>query len=295
VIYVSEILKLLPEAVYHGRADAVVTIPVTPETAQGNDGELMWLSDKNLFRLKQIRHGTIICSRLLPEQQCEACNYIIVNNPRSAFRKILEHFFYEQQATGIKSTAIIDPEATIGSDVHIGDHVVIEKNCIIGSHVVIGSGTVIRSNTHIGNYVKIGCNCTIGGPGFGYEKDDNGNWQHIPHLGKVIIHDYVSVHDNVVINRGVLNDTVIGSHTKIDSMVMIAHGVTIGSNTIICGQASIAGSVVIGNNCWIAPNVSILNKINIGHYVFVGIGAVVVSNVSDGKKIFGNPAKIVSF
>jgi UDP-3-O-[3-hydroxymyristoyl] glucosamine N-acyltransferase len=278
-----------------GNPKAVITIPVTPEQAQGYDGELMWLSDKNLFKLKDIKAGTIICSQLKGEHKNNNCNYIIVSNPRNAFRLILEKFFEEKISGGISKTAIIESDISSSKNLSAGEYVVIEKNCMIGNDVIIGSGTVIKSGTHIGHNVKIGCNCTIGGAGFGYEKDDNGNWQHIPHLGKVIIKDCVNIHDNVVINKGVLNDTIIEGFSKIDSMVMIAHGVKIGKNTIVCGQTSIAGSAVIGDNCWIAPNASILNKIKIGNDVFVGIGAVVVNHVPDGKKIFGNPAKNILF
>jgi UDP-3-O-[3-hydroxymyristoyl] glucosamine N-acyltransferase len=295
MIIVLEILKLLSGAEYYGSNDAVIVKPVTPEDAAGDSGELMWLSDKNLFKLKSIKAGTIVCSQLKSEYRNNDCNYIVVKNPRSAFRKILENFFAEKISAGISKSSIIAKDVSIGSNIAVGEYSVIEKNCVIGNNVVVGSGTVIKSGTHIGNHVKIGSNCTIGGAGFGYEKDDENNWQHIPHIGNVIIKDYVSIHDNVVINKGVLNNTILDKHSKIDSMAMIAHGVKIGKNTVVCGQTSIAGSAVIGDNCWIAPNASILNKITIGNNVFVGIGAVVVNNVSDGKKIFGNPAKSVSF
>lgn len=295
MIAVSEILQLLLDAEYYGNKHAIIVKLVTPEDATGDSGELMWLSDKNLLKLKNIKAGTIVCSQLKSEYRNNDCNYIVVKNPRSAFRKILEKFFAEKILTGINKSSIIASDVSIGSNISVGEYVVIENNCLIGNDVVIGSGTVIKAGTNIGNGVKIGCNCTIGGAGFGYEKDDDGNWQQIPHLGKVIIKDCVSIHDNVVINKGVLNNTIIEEFSKIDSMTMIAHGVKIGKNTVVCGQSSIAGSAVIGDNCWIAPNVSILNKITIGNNVFVGIGAVVVNNVSEGKKIFGNPAKSVSF
>lgn len=295
MIPISEILRILPDAEYHGNSDAILLKPVTPEQARGDDGELMWLSDKNLHKLKNITRGTVICSQLINDYKHPNCNYIIVQNPRDAFRRILDHFFGEKHIPCISKTAIIQSDISSSKNLSVGEYVLIERNCVIGDDVIIGSGTIIKSGTHIGNHVKIGSNCTIGGIGFGYEKNEAGYWQHIPHLGKVVIKDNVSIHDNVVINKGVLNDTIIGEHSKIDSMVMIAHGVTIGKNTIICGQVSIAGSVCIGDHCWIAPNATILNKIRIGNDVFVGIGAVVVNHVSDGKKIFGNPAKSVSF
>jgi len=141
-----------------------------------------------------------------------------------------------------------------------GLNVVVDNDCLIGENVRIGHNTVILPSTIVGDNVSIGCNCTIGNTGFGYEKDNDGVYKKIAHLGNVIIEDNVDIGNNTCIDRAVLGSTIIGENTKIDNLVHIAHGVKIGRNCLIIANSMIAGSVVIADNCHISPSVSILNQ-----------------------------------
>ena len=150
---------------------------------------------------------------------------------------------------------------------------------------------VLNFNVVYPKYVKVGEGCTIGGEGFGYERDTNGNPIHIPHFGQVIIGEHVHIHNQVNIDRGVLSDTIIGEHTKIDSFVHIAHGAKIGKRCLITSHAVIAGSCVIGDDVYIGIGAQIRNKVKIGNGAFIGMGAVVTKDVEDGATVIGNPAK----
>lgn len=144
-----------------------------------------------------------------------------------------------------------------------------------------------------GKNIKIGKNCTIGGKGFGFEKDETGKWIRFPHYGNIIIEDNVEIGDNCTINRGTLNNTIISKGVKIDCGVHIAHNCIVGENSIITGHVMLSGGVNIGKNCWLGPNSTVLNKIKIGENVMVGIGSNVIKNVPPNSVIFGNPARIV--
>lgn len=290
-IAISDILQVLQPIEYIGKDNITIQDLIATSDNNKRDNVLMWLNDKNLHRIKNIQHGTIICGKFDKSHINQDCNYIVVENPRGAFRHVLESFFALKETPKISSSAKIHDTVKLGAQVSIGEYVVIEEGCVLGNHIKIGHGTVLKAGTIIDDESSVGNNCTIGDKGLGYEKDENDNWQHIPHIGNVWIKSQVSIHDNVVINRAVLGSTIIGKHSKIDSFTMVAHGVQIGENTMICGHAAIAGSTIIGNHCWIAPNATILNKLKIGNNVFVGIGTVVIRNVADGKKLFGNPAK----
>jgi UDP-3-O-[3-hydroxymyristoyl] glucosamine N-acyltransferase len=139
--------------------------------------------------------------------------------------------------------------------------------------------------------VKIGQNCVIGGYGFGYELDEAGQLQRMPHLGNVVIERGCTIHNLVNIDRAVLGSTRVGAYTRIDSLVHIAHNVTIGANCAIVSGVVIAGSCTIGENTFIGMNASIRNGIKIGANCFVGAGAVVVKDVPDRWVVMGNPAK----
>ncbi|MFK7806703.1 MAG: UDP-3-O-(3-hydroxymyristoyl)glucosamine N-acyltransferase, partial [Saprospiraceae bacterium] len=93
------------------------------------------------------------------------------------------------------------------NEVFIGEYVVIEEGSTIGDHTYIGHGTVIKYDTKIGPNAKIGSNCVIGGVGFGYEKDSNGKYAVIPHVGNVVIEEGVEVGNCTTIDRAVMGST----------------------------------------------------------------------------------------
>lgn len=215
---------------------------------------------------------------------------IIVNNPKMALAKVGNHFFVEKPEPGIHPSAIISPDAIIGKNVFIGAY------CVIG-RVVVGEECVIDANVRIYDDVKLGKNCKIkagavlGGAGFGFEKDKDGNRFRFPQIGSLILGDDVEVGANTCIDRGALSDTVIGDHTKINNLCHIAHNNKIGRNVVITGCVNVSGSNVIDDNVWIAPNASIRGFVHLGEGCVVGMGAVVTKDVPAGETWIGSPAR----
>lgn len=153
----------------------------------------------------------------------------------------------------------------------------------------------IHPSLNIPDWVKVGKNvCLHEGilftEGFGYARDEDGEWLHIPHSGGVVLGHNVDVYFYTTINRGTVDDTVIGDGTKIDHHCHIGHNSHIGQNCIICAGVIIAGSVVIGNNVWIGPGSRILNKVSIASNTYIGQGTNVVKSVKkQGGLVKGNP------
>jgi UDP-3-O-[3-hydroxymyristoyl] glucosamine N-acyltransferase len=239
------------------------------------DNTITWCNDKNLIRLNDINNKTIIVSENLPKDANNSNNYIVVDKPRVEFKKLLDILYPDD----------VNNEPVLGQNVVIGSHVT------MGQNVKIGHNSVILDNTIIGSNVTIGCNNTIGGIGFGYEKDEFGEYQLIKHIGNVVINDGVEIGNNTCIDRGVIGSTIIGENCKIDNLVHIAHGVNIGKNSLIIANSMIAGSVTIGENVWVAPSTSIINGINIGNNSMTGIGSLVIKEIKDGELHIGSPAK----
>lgn len=255
---------------------------------------LMWVNKKNFPRVKALTKGTVIC----PDEKIEPlsdCNYIVVEKPRAYFSAILRHFFKKNEVTplGVAKSARIDSSTEIGQSVFIGENVVIEANCKIGDHSQIGHNTVIKAETIIGHHVLIGSNNTIGGVGFGYERDEDGTFIQILHIGNVIIEDFVEIGNNTCIDRAVLGSTLLKTHCKIDNLVHIAHGVQVGKNALVIANAMVAGSTKVGENAWIAPSASILNKLEIGSNSFIGMAAAVIRDVAEDDIVAGVPAKSI--
>ena len=217
--------------------------------------------------------------------------YIISKNPRLDYLRVVSEFFTDKDIKpGIHPSAVLEGGQKIGRSVSIGAH------CYIASQVSIGDNTVIMPNTSIYGKVTIGSNCyikpgvVIGGPGFGFEYDENGVPVHFPHTGEVIIGDNVYIGANTTIDRATIDATIIGDHVKIDNQVHIAHNCKIGANTLVTAGVVLCGGVEIGENSWLAPNCTVHQQVKIGKKCIVGMGAVVLKNVKEGRTVFGNPA-----
>lgn len=170
---------------------------------------------------------------------------------------------------------------------------------IYASHVGVGTeiwpGAYIAAGTIIGRDCIIGANAVIGGPGFGYTEDEYGTGTWVPksHDFKVVIGNNVEIGANTCIDRGSWRDTIIGSGTKIDNLVHIAHNVWVGENCLIIAQAMIGGSVTLEDGAWVGPGVNINQRLTIGRRAFLGTGSVVTRNVEPEMVMAGVPAKVM--
>ena len=186
------------------------------------------------------------------------------------------------------NNVLVGKNVKIGRNCEIGSNSIIEHNVIIGEKCVVGYGSIIR-NSIIGKNVVIQDNCKIGQKGFGFIplKDNNLKF---PHIGKVVIKNNVEIASGCTIDRGSVDDTIIGENTYLDNQVHIAHNVQIGSNCMIAGQVGFAGSSHIGNNVKIGGQAGVSGHLKIGNNVKIGGGSGVVKDVEDNQTVMGYPA-----
>ena len=209
---------------------------------------------------------------------------LIVAVPYLAYASVSQLFARQHSFSGIHPTAVIADSAVIGNkvtigafcvigeQVQIGDrsvleaHVVIEDNTTIGTDGVIKSQVVIGHDCIIGSHVRLHAGVTIGSEGFGFAPTANPSvtgWERIAQLGRVLIGDHVRIGSQTCIDRGAIDDTVIGNHVIIDNLVQVAHNVRIGDGTAIAAHTGIAGSTTIGKRCIIGGAVGITGHIDI--------------------------------
>lgn len=230
-------------------------------------------------------------------------------NPYFAFSQALGIFYQPPHyAPGIHPTAVIDPTAVVGESAHIGAYAVLGPGVRIGSHatilphVVIYAGVtvgdhffahahaVIREGCTLGDHVTIENGAIIGADGFGFAKDNHGNWQKIPQSGPVQIGNHVDVQANACIDRATVGMTEIADGAKIDNLVQIGHGSKVGKNTLVCAQAGLAGSSVVGANAILAGQTGVAGHCTLGDGVILTAQSGVSHDVPSGKMLSGSPA-----
>ncbi|WP_201543537.1 UDP-3-O-(3-hydroxymyristoyl)glucosamine N-acyltransferase [Psychrobacter immobilis] len=209
---------------------------------------------------------------------------LVVSAPYLAYASASQLFAYQSLMSGIHPSAVIAESAVIGNGVTIGPfcvigekvqigersvldaNVVIEANSNIGTDCVIKSQVVIGHDCVLGNHVRLHAGVSIGAEGFGFAPTSNPSitgWERIAQLGRVVIGDHVRIGSQTCIDRGAIDDTVIGNHVIIDNLVQVAHNVRIGDGTAIAAQTGIAGSTTIGKRCIIGGAVGITGHIDI--------------------------------
>ena len=186
------------------------------------------------------------------------------------------------------NNVLLGKNVKIGKNTQIGNNVVIETNVIIGNNCTLGSNLHVK-NTIIGDNVVIQSGCNIGLKGFGFIPLKNKNLK-MPHIGKVVINDNVEIASGCTIDRGSVDDTIIGKNTYLDNQVHVAHNVKIGDNCMIAGQVGFAGSSTIGNNVSIGGQAGVSGHLKVGDNVKIGGGSGVIKNIEDNAIVMGYPA-----
>lgn len=187
-------------------------------------------------------------------------------------------------ASELPASVSVGPHASIGEGVTLGENVVLQAGCVIGDDVSIGEGSLLYPNVTIYAGCRIGRNAiihagaVIGADGFGFAPDQ-GQWVKIPQIGRVIIGDDVEIGASSTIDRGALEDTVIGNGCKLDNQVHVGHNCRIGNNCLLCGCVGIAGSTTLLDNVIVGGAGMIEGHITIASGVVISGGTTVTKSI----------------
>ena len=237
------------------------------------------------------RAGIVFVARDMADAGEGPPTRIVVDRPAEAIQTILPLLYDLTPAE-----PWIAPTARIGRGVRLGAGVRIEDYVVLGDGVIVGDGSRLYPHVTVYSGGEIGARCSIhsgvriASDGFGYVFR-NGRHEKIPHVGRCVIGDDVEIGANTTIDRGSIDDTVIGSGTRIDNLVQIGHNVRIGSLCIVMSQAGIAGSAHIGNGVIIAGQAGIGGHVTIGDGARIAGQAGVFGDVPAGETWSGYPAR----
>ncbi len=236
---------------------------------------------------------------------------IIVADPYAALLVVLP-VLYPQAVweAGVHATAVVGRGATwqepvaigahavIGHGVQLGKNVRIGAGCVLGDGVAVGDdtqlnpGVTLYSGTALGKRVIVHAGAVLGSDGFGYLPGKGGeDHRKIPHVGRCLIGDDIEIGANTCIDRGSVDDTVIGSGTKIDNLVHIAHNVRIGARCLIMAQVGISGSCLVEDDVILAGQVGLVDHLTIGRGARMLAQAGTIADIPAGATMFGTLAR----
>lgn len=270
------------------RGDGEIDITSVADLTKASSGQIAFF-DKN-DDLKETNASCLIVLSAFDQEQAAQLTLITVKNPKLAFAQVAAALHpRKQRQPELHPTAVISETAKLGANIFVGAF-----TCI-GDNSTIGDGTQLRAGAKIGDNVKVGKNCVfhpnvfvedgctigdnvvlhagvvIGADGFGYVKDESGEYNKFPQIGTVVIEDNVEIGANTCVDRGALGETRIGEGTKIDNLVQIGHNVQIGKRCVIAAQTGISGSVTIEDDCVIG------GQVGFGDHALVKSGAIIGS------------------
>lgn len=261
---------------------------------QAGEGDVVFLaSPKYLERLKASRAAAFIVKPAHRDAVGDDRPRILTHDPYLYFARAAQFFNplppvvpgvhpLASVRCAIPETVEVEAGVVVEEEAEIGDAVQIGANCYIGHGARISRGTRLMPNVTIYAGCVIGENCiihagaVIGSDGFGFAREADGRWVKIPQTGRVVIGNDVEIGANTSIDRGALEDTVIGDGVKLDNQIQIAHNVRIGAHTAIAGSSGVAGSAKIGARCMIGGQAGIVGHLSIADDVTVS-GCTMVS------------------
>lgn len=246
-------------------------------------------------KLAQTRAGSVVLAPA--SEMLTTIPRIVADNPYAYFARLSQLFNPDPDfAPGVHPAAVVSGDARIAATARIGAGAVVETGAFIGERTQVDAGchigegahvgdechlfpsVVIYSGTRIGSRVRLHSGVVIGADGFGIA-EDAGRWIKIPQIGRVIIGDDVEVGANTTIDRGAIDDTVIGDGVKLDNQIQIGHNCQVGAHTAMAGCVAVAGSAKIGRHCTFGAGAIVLGHLSIADNVHISAATVVSRSI----------------
>lgn len=292
------------------RGDANTEIDSVAPLSRAKRRQLSFLADRRYATaLEASQAGVILVSPDLADAPGDVPARIVVAKPPAAMLEVLARLYPRSDyLPGVHPTARIGMGASLGKNVRLDEYAVVGRGAAIGdgvwigAHCAIGEGVpigadcrlfphvTVYSGTTLGARVILHSGVRVGSDGFGYVSTPTDHSK-IPHVGRCIVADDVEIGANTTIDRGSIDDTVIGAGTKIDNLVQVGHNVQIGRLCLIMAQVGIAGSTRIGDGCVIAGQAGIGGHLFIGSGARIGGQSGVFGNIPAGEVWSGYPAR----
>jgi UDP-3-O-[3-hydroxymyristoyl] glucosamine N-acyltransferase len=280
----------------------------------GGEGKLVFVQGKrNAALLRGLDAAAVLCTADLAELSPPTVATLITPEPQWAFA-VIGRLLYPTAARPQPLTGEtgVSPRAFVSEAARLEENVIVEAGAAIGPGAAVGAGSVVAANAVIGAGSQIGRDCfigpcatvqyalignrvvihggaQIGREGFGFVAGPRGA-ERLPQIGRVVIQDDVEIGANTAVDRGALDDTVIGEGTKIDNLVQVAHNARIGRGCLIAGNVGLSGSVTLGDFVQIGGGAGVADHLTIGTGAKLAAAAGLMHDIPPGESWIGAPA-----
>ena len=291
-----------------GDGTVIVSGIATLSTASSTD--LSFCGDSRYgSALASSKASVLLVTPAFKDVPCEAVAKVIVPDAFVSMLPLLGYFRPPvARPMGVHPTAIIGHGATLGAEVAIGPHVVIgagatigdrawiEAGCVIGESVTLGEDVwlhphvTVYPHTVLHDRVEVHSGSQLGSDGFGYRFDGKAH-RKVPHAGRAVIEMDVEIGANCTIDRGTLDDTVIGAGSKLDNMVHVGHNCRVGRLCLLMAQVGLAGSTTLEDGVILAGQSGAGGHATLGKGSRLAAKAGAVSDVPAGETWSGFPAR----
>ena len=278
--------------------------------AEAGPGDLAFFASGRYAKaLSRCRASAFLVARGLADRLPAGASAVLVDDPHAALPALLARLRPSApEPSGIHPTAVVGRGVQLGEAVSIGAFAVLGEGAAIGAgarigaHSVVGAGSAVGAESTLHPHVviypgcRIGRRCVlhsgarVGSDGFGFVFRE-GRHEKIPQVGGVEIGDEVEIGANSTIDRGSLGETVIGSGSKLDNLVHIAHNVRVGARSLFAALVGIAGSTTVGRDVWMGGKVGVSDHLTIGDGARLAIASKVMRDVPGGVTMSGHPAR----
>jgi UDP-N-acetylglucosamine acyltransferase len=165
----------------------------------------------------------------------------------------------------IHPTAIVDKNAKIAKDVHIGPY------CIIGPNVELGEGTRLESHVVIEGHTKIGkANKIYPFASIGQPPQDlkyKGEPTRVEIGEGNFIREYVTINCGTVNGNGV---TIVGNNNMLMAYSHVAHDCVVQNNVVMANNVALAGHVTIEDYVVLGGFTGVTQFNRVGKHAFIG-------------------------
>jgi UDP-3-O-[3-hydroxymyristoyl] glucosamine N-acyltransferase len=223
---------------------------------------------------------------------------LVTRDPYVVYARVAAELYpAPEPRPGVHPTAVVAPGVVIPASCEVGPGVVLGRDVVLGERVVVGPRTVLGDRVAVGADtrfmpgvtvyagVRIGARCVLhtgvvlGSDGFGFAREREGSYVKVPQLGSVEVGDDVEIGANTTVDRGAIDDTIIGPGVKLDNQIQVGHNVRIGEHTVMAAQTAIAGSTTIGARCTVGGQAGFAGHIVVVDDVVIGGGTAVTGSI----------------